>query len=111
MERVRDAGKVRRIRRWRRRVAAAAALLLLPTAFAAWLSLPGKTWIARVSKLTGSSQIFMSRGKMEYALETSALLSAGDTLETRSCDAWIELELRETGVAEDRLQHELFEFR
>jgi hypothetical protein len=45
--------------------------------------------------VTGSSQYFGSNGRIENALTTGTSLGAGDTLETRSCDAWIELKLRE----------------
>jgi hypothetical protein len=47
-----------------------------------------------VTKVTGSSQYFGSKGRIENALAAGTALGAGDTLETRSCDAWIELKLR-----------------
>jgi hypothetical protein len=46
-----------------------------------------------VSKVTGSSQYFGFMGRAEKALTTGISLGAGDTLETRSCDAWVELKL------------------
>jgi ferric-dicitrate binding protein FerR (iron transport regulator) len=83
-----------RFRPWRRGVAAAAAVAVL-VVVASQLVPAGKPWILRVSKVTGSSQFFGSRGELENALEAGARLRAGDTLETRSCDAWVELELRD----------------
>jgi hypothetical protein len=53
--------------------------------------------VLHVSRVTGASQIFGARGELEHALEAGARLRAGDTLETRSCDAWVELKLREGG--------------
>lgn len=51
--------------------------------------------ILRVSKVTGSSQCVDARGQTDHALGAGTSLGAGDTLETRSCDAWIELSLRD----------------
>ncbi len=48
-----------------------------------------------MSKVTGSSQYFGSNGRIENGLTNGTSLGAGDTLETRSCDAWIELKLRD----------------
>ena len=81
-------------RAWQWRVAAAAVLVLL-TVFAFQFRQNAKPGIARVSKVTGSSQYFGSKGKVENALTAGTSLGAGDTLETRSCDAWIELKLRD----------------
>ncbi len=49
--------------------------------------------VVRVSKMSGSSQYFGSNGKSENELSVQAALSVGDTLETRSCDASIALDL------------------
>jgi ferric-dicitrate binding protein FerR (iron transport regulator) len=81
-----------RFRPWRR-VLAAAALIMVLAAVAAELWQVGQQARVRVSKVTGASQVLGSRGATENTLEAGARLSAGDTLETRSCDAWIELEM------------------
>jgi ferric-dicitrate binding protein FerR (iron transport regulator) len=73
----------------------AAAVLLLGVPLAFQLRHSAKPGVARVSKVTGSSQHFGSKGKVENALMARASIGAGDTLETRSCDAWIELKLRD----------------
>ncbi len=75
--------------------AAAAAVLVLAVALTFQLRRGPKPEIARVSKATGSSQYFGSRGRVENSLMAGASIRAGDTLETRSCDAWIELTLRD----------------
>jgi hypothetical protein len=51
--------------------------------------------VLRVVRVTGSGQCFGSNGKIENALVAGVSIGAGDTLETRSCDAWIELALRD----------------
>jgi hypothetical protein len=81
-------------RSWPWSVAAAAAIVLL-VVVALQFATQTKPEIARVSKVTGSSQFFGSNGRTENALVTGTPLVVGDTLETRSCDAWIELELRD----------------
>ena len=83
-----------RFRSWRWGVAAAVMLTLLAV-FAYQLVPAFKPGMVRVSKVTGSSQFFGSKGKSENMLTPGASLGAGDTLETRSCDAWIELKLRD----------------
>jgi len=83
-----------RFRSWRWGVAAAASVTLLAV-FASQLVPTTKPGIVRVSKVTGSSQYFGSKGRAEKALTTGISLGAGDTLETRSCDAWVELKLRD----------------
>jgi hypothetical protein len=73
-----------------------AAALIALLAVVALARLPtSKQGIVRVSKVTGSSQYFGSNSRIENALTTGTSLGAGDTLETRSCDAWIELKLRD----------------
>jgi len=87
-----------RFRSWRGGVAAAAvvALLAVVASVVAFQLLPStKPGIVRVSKVTGSSQYFGFKGRAEKALTTGTALGAGDTLETRSCDAWVELKLRD----------------
>lgn len=80
-------------RAWHWRVAAAAVIVLL-AALAFQFRRADQSGVARVSKVTGSSQYFGSKGKIENALAVGTSLGAGDMLETRSCDAWIELKLR-----------------
>lgn len=82
-----------RFRSWRWDAAAAAVVALLAV-FASQAVPTNKPGIVRVSKVTGSSQFFGSKGKNENALTAGTSLGAGDTLETRSCDAWVELKLR-----------------
>ncbi len=81
-------------RAWRWRVAAAASFVLL-VALALQFRPSATPEIARVSKVTGSSQYFGSRGKVQNSLTAGTSLGTGDTLQTRSCDAWIELTLRD----------------
>ncbi len=81
-------------RSWRWGVAAAAVVALL--AVLAFQLIPAnQPGMVRVSKVTGSSQSFGAKGRAEKALATGTSLGAGDTLETRSCDAWVELRLRD----------------
>ena len=81
-------------RAWPWRVAAAAAVLVL-AALAFQFRSNARPGIVRVTKVTGASQYFGSKGKIENALTAGTSLGAGDTLQTRSCDAWIELKLRD----------------
>ena len=81
-------------RAWQWR-AAAAALVMVLAALAFQFRPSARPGIVRVTKVTGSSQYFGSKGKIENALTAGTSLGAGDTLETRSCDAWIELKLRD----------------
>lgn len=77
---------------WR---AAAAAVVMVLAALAFQFRPNARPGFVRVTKVTGSSQYFGSKGRIENALTAGTSLSAGDTLETRSCDAWIELKLRD----------------
>ena len=81
------------LRAWPSTMAIVVLVLLTASAFA-FVS-TGKPRVARVSKSTGSSQFFGSNGKTENSLSAGAFLVAGDTLETRSCDAWVTLDLLE----------------
>ncbi len=81
-------------RAWQWRVAAAAVVMVL-AAMAFQFRPYARPGAVRVTKVTGSSQYFGSKGKIQNALKAGASLSAGDTLETRSCDAWIEMKLRD----------------
>ena len=83
-----------RFRPWHWGLAAAAVVALMAAVGMQWFPV-GKPWIVRVSKVTGSSQFFGSSGELENALDAGTRLGAGATLETRSCDGWIELELRD----------------
>ncbi|MFM7103454.1 MAG: FecR family protein [Verrucomicrobiota bacterium] len=75
--------------------ALAAAALVLGTGWASGWLRPARPPIARLTKVTGASQVFGSRGHVEYAPTPGQLLHPGDTLETASCDAWVELTLRD----------------
>lgn len=79
-------------RPWQLAVAAAALITLLVAGSLKFISAPKKS-VVRVSKVTGSSQHFGSKSKTEHALTAGTSIVIGDTLETRSCDAWIELML------------------
>ena len=81
-------------RRWQWAAAAVAAVALVVVA-AIQLLPANQREVARVSRVTGSTQFVGSRGEVEDALKVGSRLRAGDTLETRSIDAWIELELRD----------------
>jgi ferric-dicitrate binding protein FerR (iron transport regulator) len=72
--------------------AMAAALALLLT-IAALLVTGHRGQAIRVAKITGSTQFLGARGQAERQLTVGARLQAGDTLETLSADAWVELEL------------------
>ena len=78
-------------RRWRW-AAMAAALALLLTAAALWPT-GNRGQNIRVTKTAGSTQFIGARGQAERQLAIGALFHAGDTLETLSADAWVELEL------------------
>jgi len=79
---------------WQSWLAAAAAVVVL-AAVAFQFRSKHRPGLLRVTKVTGSSQYFGSKGKIENTLTSGTSLGAGDTLETRSCDAWIELKLRD----------------
>ena len=49
--------------------------------------------VLTVAKATGSSQFIGAAGQPASVLRTGTRLRAGDTVATRSCDAWIELRL------------------
>ncbi|MHC1766685.1 MAG: FecR domain-containing protein [Verrucomicrobiia bacterium] len=82
-----------RVRVWQWGLAAAAAVVLLATTFQ--MLAAAKTWIGKIAWVTGSSQVFGARGEVDNALPVGMRLSPGDTLETRSCDALVGLELRD----------------
>jgi len=81
---------------WARGAVAAAALLALLAVALSWLrTTEARSKLARVTHATGSRQFLGSRGELDYGLNPGVKLRAGDTIETRSCDAWVELELRD----------------
>lgn len=71
------------------------AALVLGTGWASGRLGPARPPVARLAKVTGASQVFGSRGRVEYAPAPGLPLHPGDTLETGSCDAWVELVLRD----------------
>jgi ferric-dicitrate binding protein FerR (iron transport regulator) len=81
------------VRRWAPGLAAAAAVVLLAVA-AFELRPSDRSWTVQVVKVTGASQLLGSRGEHPQPVALNARLRPGDSLETRSCDAWIELALR-----------------
>lgn len=85
-----------RLGSWPTALAAAAAMLVLAVVAAALLREPTPA-VLRVSRVTGAGQLFGARGEFQHGLAPGATLRVGDTLETRSCDAWVELLLRDGG--------------
>ena len=81
-------------RTWQWRLAAAAALALL-IGFAFRLLPASRPGLVRVSKVTGASQLFGANGRVQNALTAGTVLGIGDTVETPSCGAWIELRLKD----------------
>ncbi len=74
---------------------AAAALVVLGLGIAGfWFRSAGPV-LAQVTKVTGASGIFGKRGAADQALPAGVMLRAGDMIETRACDSWVELELRD----------------
>ena len=53
-----------------------------------------KLVVARVVKVTGASQFFGSTGKISNDIQPGSSVMVGDTLESRSCDAWITMSLK-----------------
>lgn len=84
-------------RSWQAGLAAAAMFTLLTALGVQFITKP-KPVVAQVAKVTGSGQYFGARDGGEHGLKSGISLAAGDTLETRSCDAWIELNLRTGGM-------------
>ena len=74
---------------------AAAALVVLGLGIAGFWFRGASPVLARVKKVTGASGVFGKRGSAEQALPAGVMLRAGDMIETRACDSWVELELRD----------------
>lgn len=94
-EQQRSAPLVADFRRWW--PMAAAAVLVLISGLVIWWNTARQRGVVEVVKATGSSQYFGANGKVVDVLGTGASLGVGDTFETRSCDAWVELKLRDGG--------------
>jgi hypothetical protein len=47
----------------------------------------------KILKVSRASHIYTALGKIEDQLESNMPISEGDTVETRSCDSWLELQL------------------
>jgi ferric-dicitrate binding protein FerR (iron transport regulator) len=92
-----DRRPVRPARRWPWALAAASVAAVVTVVVVRQFPAPADASppVLRISKLTGASQHFGARGRIDFSLAPGTGLKAGDTLETRSCDAWIELELRD----------------
>lgn len=75
-------------------LAAAAGLVLALGASTLWFRVGGRE-LGRVVKVTGSATYFGTRGSATDSVRPDISLRAGDMLETRSCDSWIEIELRD----------------
>ena len=82
-----------RFRPWQWGLATAASIMLLAAAIQLLAS--GKPWIGKITWASGSGHVFGSNGRLENALPAGMRLGAGDTLETRSCDTLVSLELRD----------------
>ncbi len=81
-------------RPWRHGLAAAACIAL---ALGVTLIRSASTdrSLGKVVKVTGNGSYFGSRGAANDNVQSGLHLHAGDALETRSCDSWIEIELRD----------------
>lgn len=78
---------------------ALAVLLMAVLAVSAYAYVAAKkSSIARVYKVTGSNLFFGSTGHAESNLSEGMSLVAGDSLESRSCDAWITLKLEDQAM-------------
>lgn len=76
--------------RW---LAACAAVLALGFGYLWFAAHPAS--LATVSKVTGASQVFGANGRIQNAITAGTSLRIGDTLETPSCGAWVELRLQD----------------
>jgi len=78
---------------WRWGMAAVAAFVVLAAAsqIPKFKSRPG----VKVTRVTGAGQFMGAGGEYARQVEAGASLRPGDSIETRSCDAWVELELRD----------------
>ena len=76
--------------------AVAGAAVLAMALYRPWRARPEA--VLTVAKATGSSQFIGAAGQPASVLATGTRLRAGDTVATRSCDAWIELRLGDGSV-------------
>ncbi len=74
---------------------AAVAAIALPIGFTLLLPPTNHPGTVQVSKVTGASQLFGANGRIQNALTIGTTLGIGDTVETPSCGAWIELRLKD----------------
>ena len=80
---------------WNWRGAAAFAMVLVLVASGWWIRSNTASNRIRITKATGSSRYFGAKGNVDNTPTSGLTLGAGDTLETRSCDAWMDLQLRD----------------
>ena len=96
-----DTRRIVRVPAWTARsrgVLAIAALFCL-LGLLSVLLLPNKdAEVVRVSMVTGPVQYFGGNGSFKNELKDGAILNVGDTLETRSCNAWIEFGFEDGGA-------------
>ncbi len=77
---------------WLRPLIAAAVIVLLGIVLFRQIPTTEKRFVS-VNKVIGSSQVFGFNGEVENAPNARTLLGSGDTLESQSCDSWIEMTL------------------
>jgi ferric-dicitrate binding protein FerR (iron transport regulator) len=80
---------------WRWAAAAVLLLGLLGAGVGVLRLREGQRELARVVRVTGASGVFGAQGSLEQPLPAGVRLRSGDMIETRSCDSWVELELRD----------------
>jgi len=84
-----------RVPPWARRVAVAIALVAVSAALVVSVRTRVGSERILITKTTGSSRYLGAKGSVDDTLTSGLAIGVGDTLETRSCDAWIDLTLRD----------------